>query len=370
MGLKFDRILNGFDGPFNSINYGQLQTPEGSIKESAGSAGYIISSASNGAFTAVNNLIKEGVKVSRLGSDASGGNTPRSFYVPASSKNKILLQKYSKELGINVTGVKSGPSGSTPVTPLRIALWDTYGGSMSSGWTRWLLEQYNFPFKLIYTKEIDGGDLKKNYDVIVFVSGAIPAAGKPLGRNLQPKADSIPAEYRQTLGRITPDTSISHLKKFLHAGGRIVTIGSSTELTYHLGLPVQNALTEMNNNQERPLPKEKFYIPGSIIRATVDTTAIAASGLPSTVDVYFDESPVFKIAPDAIAKGNVKPLVWYASDKTLRSGWAWGQSYLKNGVAAFEAPFGAGKLVAFGPEITFRAQTHGTFKFLFNQLYK
>ena len=37
-------------------------------------------------------------------------------------------------------------------------------------------------------------------------------------------------------------------------------------------------------------------------------------------------------------------------------------------VAAFEAPVGAGRLVVFGPEITFRGQTHGTLKLLFNAL--
>jgi hypothetical protein len=39
-------------------------------------------------------------------------------------------------------------------------------------------------------------------------------------------------------------------------------------------------------------------------------------------------------------------------------------------VAAFSATVGKGTLYAFGPEITFRAQTHGTFKLVFNQLYK
>ena len=58
------------------------------------------------------------------------------------------------------------------------------------------------------------------------------------------------------------------------------------------------------------------------------------------------------------------------SDKPMRSGWAWGQAYLRDGVAAFEAKVGQGMFYAFGPEITFRAQTHGTFKLLFNQLYK
>mgnify|MGYP000858272119 CR=1 FL=1 len=52
-----------------------------------------------------------------------------------------------------------------------------------------------------------------------------------------------------------------------------------------------------------------------------------------------------------------------------RDGWAWGQKYLQDGVAVIEAPVGKGKLFLFGPEITFRAQPHGTFKFLFNGIY-
>ena len=120
---------------------------------------------------------------------------------------------------------------------------------------------------------------------------------------------------------------------------------------------------------ERPLPAEKYYIPGSILQVSVDSTQQATWGMPALTDVYFDASPVFKVAPDAIAKGTVKPLAWFSTNKPLRSGWAWGQAYLQDGVAAFMAPVGSGTLYAFGPEITFRAQAQGTFKLLFNQLY-
>ena len=126
---------------------------------------------------------------------------------------------------------------------------------------------------------------------------------------------------------------------------------------------------KMNNGKERNLPNEKYYIPGSIMRAKIDSTHAASWGMASEADVYFDESPVFKISPQAVSKGDIVPLIWFDSDKTLRSGWAWGQEYLQDGVTAFIAAVGAGKLYAFGPEITFRSQTHGTFKFLFNQLY-
>ena len=125
----------------------------------------------------------------------------------------------------------------------------------------------------------------------------------------------------------------------------------------------------MVNGQEKKLPGEKFYIPGSVLRVSVDSTEQAAWGMNKETDVYFDASPVFNIAPDANAKGIVKPIAWFPNNKPLRSGWAWGQAYLQDGVSSFVAKVGEGKLYAFGPEITFRSQTHGTFKFLFNELY-
>ena len=104
------------------------------------------------------------------------------------------------------------------------------------------------------------------------------------------------------------------------------------------------------------------------MEVTVDKSLPVAAGLPAKVDVFFDESPVFTLEGDAAAKG-VKAVAWFDSPHTLRSGWAWGQSYLDKGVAIAEATVGKGKLYLFGPEITFRAQPHGTFKFLFNGVY-
>jgi hypothetical protein len=172
------------------------------------------------------------------------------------------------------------------------------------------------------------------------------------------------------VGRISAEKSIPALKTFIEAGGTVITIGSSANLAYHLKLPVKNAITEMNNGKERILPGEKFYIPGSILQVAVAPAVKANWGMKNTADVYFNNSPVFKVQPDAIANGTITPLAWFASDKTLRSGWAFGQAYLQDGVAAFEAKLGKGKVFVYGPEITFRGQTHSTYKMLFNQLYK
>ncbi len=77
---------------------------------------------------------------------------------------------------------------------------------------------------------------------------------------------------------------------------------------------------------------------------------------------------MFKLSAEAKAAG-VKPIAWFKDATPLRSGWAWGQEYLNGGVAAIEAPIGAGNFYAFSPLIAFRGQTYGTYKLFFNALY-
>ncbi len=71
---------------------------------------------------------------------------------------------------------------------------------------------------------------------------------------------------------------------------------------------------------------------------------------------------------DAEGRG-VERVGWYDSAHPLRSGWAWGQSRLQGAAAVVEADLGNGKLFLFTPRITYRAQPHGTFPFLFNAIY-
>jgi hypothetical protein len=376
MGVKFDRLLNGFDGPFRRLSYGEEQHIPGALVVRGPVQGFVLDSRANRSFTMVNDLLQAGIEVSRI-----TGSTPSygmgSFFIPVSDKTQQLLTKLAASNGVDVLSLNERPAHLMPIHPARVALWDVYGGSLPSGWIRWLTEQYHFPVEVIYTKDIDSIDLRSKYDMILFVSGAIPAVAAPgtaaqrrggFGFR-QPRPEEIPGEYRSHLGRITAEKSIPQLRKFLQAGGCIVTIGSSTNLAYHLGLPVHDALTELVGGRERKLPNEKFYVPGSVLQVSVDSTQEAAWGMGGTADVYFEQSPVFDISPSTYATGEIKPIAWFPNDKPLRSGWAWGQAYLRNGIAAFVANVGKGRLYAFGPEITFRAQTHGVFKFLFNEMY-
>jgi hypothetical protein len=134
----------------------------------------------------------------------------------------------------------------------------------------------------------------------------------------------------------------------------------------HLGLPIKSALTERGPGaSERPLPAERFYVPGSILEARVDRAHPLANGLEDRVNVFFDHSEAFRLLPGAQAAG-VSAVAWFDTATPLRSGWAWGQEHLEQAVAIVEAPVGRGRIVLFGPEILWRGQPHGTFKFLFN----
>jgi hypothetical protein len=375
MGVKFDRVMDSFNGPFEKLPYGALQSPP-KQNVAAAKAGYLLSPSVNNSFIAVNDLLKAGVEVFRLPKGATETATGAgTFFIPASANAQNILVKEASDLGLKVSGVAEKPAGATKISAMRIGVFNNYGGIIPSGWVRWLMEQYHYNYTQIYPQEIDAGNLNQKYDVLIFVTGAIPAMGRaegPVGEGgpgKQPSADSIAAEFRPWLGKITAEKSIPQLKKFMEAGGTVVTIGTSTNLAYHLGLPVHNYLVEQGpNGKERPLPGTKYYIPGSLLKASFDTAEPANYGMLAESDVNFDRSPVFKLDADAASKG-VKRLAWFATDKPLDSGWAWGQKYLKDGTAAFVAQVGSGKMYAFGPEITFRGQAQSTFRLLFNQLY-
>jgi hypothetical protein len=364
MGVRFDRILESFDGPFEKVN-GLLGMPAAALT-AATSGVYRIDHRVNNAAIAVNRLLAAGQQVWWNTGAADGA-----FYVTASPASTQVLQKAAHDLGVVAAPAERPATGLQPVRMPRIGLWDQYGGSMPSGWTRWLMEQYEFPFEVVYPQVIDAGNLKAKYDVLIFVDGAIPDRdGAQQGGffGAQPSAESIPAEYRDRLGRVTVAKSVPQIEAFLKEGGTVLAIGSSTTLAYHLKLPISNALVESANGTFRPLMQDKFYIPGSILRATLDTRQPLAQGMTPQTDVFFDHSPAFRLDPDAERRG-VHAVAWYDSPTPLRSGWAWGQHYLDHTIAVVDASVGKGRLLLFGPEILFRGQPHGTFKFLFNGLY-
>ncbi|WP_040670142.1 M14 family metallopeptidase [Nitritalea halalkaliphila] len=365
MGVEVDRYLEPVSGPFETLPYGQLERVEAGTLRSA-AQGYLIDARQNDAFILANRLLAAGQAVFRS-EKAVEGLPAGTFYVEAKAGAKV--QEIHQDLGLRIQEAKKRPDSLKEIRPSKIALYDYYGGSMPSGWVRWILEQYDFEFQLIFADEINKGNLNRKYETIVFVGPGIPGqGGSSFSRNID-KAKT-PEAYHHMIGNFTLEESVPQLKRFAEAGGRLITIGAATSLAYHLELPVRNALTERaRDGREIPLSGEKYFVPGSVLRMRVATGHAATYGLGQEVDVLFNNSPVFRFAPEAKLDG-VEVLGWFDTETPLRSGWAWGQNYLKDGVTAFRAPIGKGSFYAFGPEITYRAQSHGTFKLLFNQLYR
>src|SRR4029453_10819347 len=124
-----------------------------------------------------------------------------------------------------------------------------------------------------------------------FVDGAIPEREDGGGGffGAQPAADAIPAEFRGRLGRVTAAKTVPELRKFVENGGTILTIGSSTALGHHLGLPIRNALVErVVGGGAPPLPREKFFIPGTILEARIDPTHPLGYGMEDKAMVMWD----------------------------------------------------------------------------------
>jgi hypothetical protein len=282
----------------------------------------------------------------------------------------------------------------------RVALWDRYGGSMESGWTRWVLEQFAFDFDVVFPPDLDMGDLNAKYDCIIFPDGAIPAprsgtgpvasASSPMfpatlgpselggetgqgggGQGQQSFADdpTIPYLYRRRIGNVTAKT-MDELRKFVENGGHLLCIGSSALNTARqFKLPVESALVD---DKGANLPNTKFYIPGSVLRMKLFAGPLTI-GMEDHVDVMFDNSPSFKITeknPHNPHAELISPVGLFDTDKPLRSGWAWGQEILKDTYGVLDVPLGKGRVVLYGPEILFRGQSHGTFKLLFNAIFR
>ena len=393
MGVKFDRIADGFDGPFAKLPFTPEKPLPAAIAGPASPAGWLVSHKINDAVVLTNRLLKANCEVYWLKDEqtvdghALGTGT---LWVPAAAAAQPILAEGAKSLGVPVYAVAKKPSGTAfKLKPIRIGLLDVYGGSMPSGWLRWMLEQYEFPFEVVFPQVLDAGSLKASFDVIVLPSdtygdnGRLAASTAAIERWLtanggtalsgtgaiqySPPPEMVPEEVRSMLGVMTNRRSVPPLKTFVEEGGTVVAVGSSAKIGQSMGLPVKDHLVEMVDGKEKPISRNKYYVPGSVLRAKFDNQNPVAFGMPVEGFVFFDNNPVFDVATDTAMK--VNPIVSFTSKSPLFSGWAWGQQYLDGGKIAAETSLGAGKIVLLAFEPTFRGTPHSTFKLFFNGLY-
>ena len=408
MGVRFDRILEDFSGPFEKLT-DFAKAPAGRITGAATPAGYYFTHQANDSFIAINRLLAAGEDVSWLPDGPMGRGT---FYVSAKPTTRAILQKAATDLGISFEAAPTEPSGGAHLRNPRIALFDQYGNNnMPSGWTRLILENFEFPYERVFPPDLDKGGLHEKYDVIVFngaglqtggfggrggrgagAAGDTQPAGAPGGDTQGGAANAagggrgggaggsggqgaasgragftpepIPDEFARRQGQVSAQT-FTQVKQFVQDGGTVIAIGASAMgAVQQFGLPITNHLIENDN----PLPREKYYVPGAVLRVSVDDTNPLAHGLGKELDVFFDNDPVFTLAPDTSGSGP-RRVAWFNDAAPLRSGWAWGQQYLDKGVEIVETSVGKGRLFLMAPEVLFRSQPHGSYKLFFNGLY-
>jgi len=375
MGVTFDRVMDAFDVAATQLPFATEKPLPAAVASVANAAGYLLSHKINDSFIVINRLLKAGADVYWLADEQTVGGKALgtgTVYVPASAAALPILEKAAKELGVPAYAVATKPTGEPlKLKPIRIGLVDLYGGSMPSGWTRFMLEQYEFPFEVVFPQVLDAGNLKTSFDVIVFPSGtyAEGRGGRGGGRGGSgPSPDSIPEEFRSMLGTVTSAKSVPSLKTFVEEGGTVLALGASASIGEAMGLPVKNHLVEKGpDGKDVPLPGEKFYIPGSVLTVSYNNKDPLAFGMPDKGYVFFDTSPVFNRPEGSIVQAS--KVAWFEGKQNLYAGWAVGQEYLDGGELATQASVGKGKLVLIGFEATFRATPHGTFKLFFNGLY-
>lgn len=262
-------------------------------------------------------------------------------------------------LGLNQTGTPFKGAKYPLKTVPKIALYRGSTGSMDEGWTRLVFDNFNIVHRRLSDADMRSGNFvceqpvtpgpSVNCDAVVLPADSENTIVKGLS------ADRYPAEFASGIG----DEGVDNLKKYVQNGGKLICFDDSCELVIkRFQLPIRNVLAGLKRNE--------FYNPGSIVALNVDTRNELAKGMKPTVAAYFSSSSAFEIAADA----RVKVVARYASKDALLSGWMLGEKYLNGKPALVEVPFGKGKIILFAFRPQHRAQSWGTFPFIFNALEK
>jgi hypothetical protein len=308
---------------------------------------FALSPASNWGVRAINRLLKNGARVSWAPDNR--------LIVQGVSRDD--LNKMGVELGVLFTGLDAAPSGAKPIRAPRIGLYRSYRANMDEGWTRWMLEQYEFPYKTLWNADLRTGDLTQ-FDVLLFADEADTTILNGAA------AGTMPPNYVGGIGM----EGAANVRKFVERGGWVVAWDRASDFAIlALDLPLRNAVKDT-----RP---EEFFIPGSLLRITTKPAHPLAAGMEASAVAMFADSQAFQIvAPAAEGKQraarDVDVFVEYPRQNLMVSGWELGGSrYLAGRVAAAHVKVGEGHAVVMGFRPHWRGQPHNTFKLLFNPLF-
>lgn len=313
--------------------------------------GYVMDGRLNESFTALNMLYEVGVDVSRV--DESGNGLRAGDFIVTGSVDYDYLNQIAAETGVSF---KAAPAGidARPMKQLKVGLYRRYlAGNMDEGWTRWLLEQYKFPFDQLYDKDLTEDNLKQ-YDVVILPNDNMTR----LRGSDEDYAAQFPPEYRSGL----QEDETEALKAFVSNGGSLVVLGDAGEYAIdEFHLPIENAVEGISTKD--------FWSPGSTLKMTFNNEGNKiAYGMPDDgVALFLVSNDVYKVKRNT-RNFRVNRIASYKDRDILKSGWLLGEDHIANLAVGVTVTHGEGDVVLTGIRPQFRAQTHGTFKLLFNAL--
>ena len=321
-------------------------------------AGYLFDGRLNDSFKVLNRLFDQRVEVTRLHETVSveAEEFPAGAFVAAAG-SEDLLKQITEDCGVTFRALAESLEIKQHETRrLRIGMYQRYwGGNMDEGWTRLVLEQFGFPYQTLKDEEIIAGNLNERIDILLLPDDSIDMI---IGDKTEDRLreNPVPPEYRSGIG----EEGIEAIEDFVQGGGVLVALNQASNFAIEkLSLPVQNALSGKS--------AKEFYCPGSTLHANIDTTHRLTYGMPNEALIFFWNGPTFRVQP-SFSNERCEILVQYPERDILQSGWLVGEEQIAGTAGMISVGYGEGSVVLFGFRPQHRAQTHGTFKLLFNAL--
>jgi hypothetical protein len=347
MGVHVDRVTTPITAATTRVD---VASWSGSAPPSGRHAGVLaFDPRVNDAFATVNRLLKTGAAVSRSTSPVIVNPYQQEWPAGTFLVRQDAIGSVPLPDGLSVGIVEPVPDRTVPLKAPRIGLYHGWGGNMDEGWTRWVLEQFEFSYTSVFDRDVRAGGLRARFDVILLPDSTYDSMlnGEAAG--------SLPEPY--TGGMTT--RGIANLREFVSAGGTLVAMDRAAELPIAaFGLPVRDVAAAGARAAD-------FYAPGSILRIRVDPSHPIGYGMADEAAAFFIHSPAFEVSPNA---PGARIVAEYPTRDVLMSGWILGERTIAGRAAVVEVSIDKGRVILLGFRTQHRGQSHGTYKLLFNSI--
>ena len=316
---------------------------------------YAVDYTHNAASLAIHETMARGGEAGFLSEalEADGRSWPAGTVILKGSGLRETLVALATREGLDSYAI-SGAAEGFRLKDFRVGLYQSWTARMDEGWTRFVFDEWDLPYRSLHDPEIRAGGLDERYDVIIIPDMSRLQAVEGRGEG------TVPAEYAGGLGA----EGVDALLTFVERGGTLVCLGAASNLAIEeFELPIQNV---------RPDDAEQragtaFYAPGSVLKVNLDPDHPLAYGMPAQTGVYYSNGPIFEVAGGA---SGVDVVAQYSAGTQLLSGYALHSASIAGKAALVEAQLGAGRVILFGFRPQHRGQPHETFKLLFNAIYR